>query len=58
MSFFSVRDFEANIHELLFEIGTTPVMQATSETDVTQQPEQINPQLVLGGSGQQNSHLN
>ncbi len=53
-----MRDFEANIHELLFEIGTTPVMQATSETDVTQQPEQINPQLVLGGSGQQNSHLN
>ncbi len=52
-----MRDFEANIHELLFEIGTTPVMQATSETDVTQQPEQTAPQLTLGGS-EQSSHLN
>ena len=40
-----VRELESRIHDVLFEVGTTPVMQATSEpSGGTTQPTQQIPQ--------------
>ena len=52
---------ESRIHDLLFEVGTTPVMQATSppeQTRSTSQPEHLRQgdgasSLELGGGSQQ-----
>ena len=48
-----VRELESRIHDVLFEVGTTPVMQATSEPSggATQPAQQIRQQTDTGDGG-------
>ena len=49
-----VRELESRIHDVLFEVGTTPVMQATSESadsSATQPAPHIRPRTDPGGGG-------
>ena len=48
-----VRELESRIHDVLFEVGTTPVMQATSEPSggTTQPTQQIHQHTDAGGGG-------
>ena len=48
-----VRELESRIHDVLFEVGTTPVMQATSEPSggATQPTQQIRQHTDAGGGG-------